>query len=297
MTNSLLVWKSVSHFVLGRVFRIWPALTVVLICCAALIGPWLTVLDVRAYFSRYAVYRYVVGNFLMAMPADLPGMFVENNLAGAVNAVLWTLPIEVAAYFALLLTTVLGLFRHRLLAAVVLLFIIVDPLLPRPILTSWMDPNPQLIFLPSCFAFGACLALFKHRVLLSPGLVLAGAAAACALHQTRFGPLSFFFSLFYALLYVSGLPLLRRIKLKSDYSYGTFLWGFVVQLIVAERYGDLGFLFNFGVSLAITLGLGILSWHWVERPAMRLGRRLAERWTGKEAVQALENATPSHLFP
>jgi peptidoglycan/LPS O-acetylase OafA/YrhL len=280
VTNSLLVRKSVSHYVIGRIFRIWPALAVVLLLTAFLIGPGLTSLPVRDYFSHYSVYHYVAGNLLMWMPVHLPGVFADNPLPALVNGALWTLPYEIAAYFALLLLAVLGVLRHRILCGLVLVLIVADPLLPHPLVVRWLEANPQFTYLPPCFALGAFVALCKDRLFVSPGIVAIAFAAFWVLRETAGGPLLYFFSLFVAVLYVSGLPWIRKIRLKSDISYGTFIWGFVIQQMVAGKFHDRGLPFNLGASLALALFMGFLSWHLIEKPAIRLGRRLADRWTG-----------------
>ena len=297
VTNSLLVRKSVSHYVIGRVFRIWPALTVVLLATAFVIGPGQTSLDPGDYFSRHLVYRYVAGNLLMWMPVHLPGVFEGNPLPALVNASLWTLSFEVAAYLALLLLAVLGVLRSRTLCGLLLLLLVADLLLPHPVVLRWLGSNPQCTYLPPCFALGAFVAIGKDRLFVSPGIALISFAAFWALRGTAGGPLLFFVSLFITLLYVSGLPWLRKIRLKSDISYGTFLWGFVIQQMVAGKFHDRGLPFTLGASLAVALCMGFLSWHLVEKPAIRLGRRLAERWTGSHPIATSAEAQTTDLTP
>ena len=57
----------------------------------------------------------------------------------------------------------------------------------------------------------------------------------------------------------------------GDMSYGTYLYGFLVQQIIAQMIGTLGAHWtNFLVSAPITLMLGFLSWRLVEKPAIAL---------------------------
>jgi len=141
------------------------------------------------------------------------------------------------------------------------------------------------------------MAICKDRLILSPGIVLIAITAFWVLRGTACGPLLFFCSLFITLLYFSGLPWIRKIRLKSDISYGTFVWGFVVQQIVAGKYHDRGLPFNLGVSLAIALGVGFLSWRLVEKPAIRIGRRLADRWTGGSPPEPPVGTRTTDLIP
>ena len=113
VTNSLLTRRSVSHYLCGRFFRIWPALIVVVLVTALGLGPWLSSLSAKEYFSRFAVPRYIAGNLLMSVQGGLPGVFAGNPLPSLVNGVLWTLPFEVGAYLALLFFAAVGLLREE----------------------------------------------------------------------------------------------------------------------------------------------------------------------------------------
>jgi peptidoglycan/LPS O-acetylase OafA/YrhL len=279
ITNSLLAKRSVSHFVIARIFRIWPALIVVLLATAFLIGPWMTSLDLSDYFSRHSVYRYVVGNSFLWLQGNLPGVFIDNPTPGLVNGSLWTLSYEAAAYGAVLILALLGAIRYRWLCAILLLLVVVDPVLPAPLLGRWLNPNPQCIYLPTCFAAGALLAVFKDRLSVSPILLLIAALLFWLLHKTSFGPLALFLSVCLTLLYVSALPWLVRIRPGSDLSYGTYLWGYPIQQVLAEKFAEMNFWVNLVISLGLALFLGFLSWHLIERPAIQLGRRIAAWWT------------------
>ena len=67
---------------------------------------------------------------------------------------------------------------------------------------------------------------------------------------------------------------------KHDLSYGIYLYGFFFQQLVvlwqSQRGWDLGFLGTLAVSAVLTTGAAYLSCIWVERPVMRLCRRIVE---------------------
>jgi peptidoglycan/LPS O-acetylase OafA/YrhL len=56
----------------------------------------------------------------------------------------------------------------------------------------------------------------------------------------------------------------------GDYSYGIYPWGFPSQQMVAALAPNLPFLLNSLCGFAIALLLAILSWKFIEKPALRL---------------------------
>ena len=68
-------------------------------------------------------------------------------------------------------------------------------------------------------------------------------------------------------------PLLSWARTHGDFSYGIYLWGFFVQQTLMA-------LFHFtlpelmATSIVVTYGCGALSWHLVEKRALRLKLRL-----------------------
>ena len=274
VTDSLVRKGSVSGFLLSRFLRVWPALAVLVTFTALAAGPLLTTWDRGDYFGSEATYRYVLHNLTLNTVDALPGVFTGNPDAGQVNGSLWTLRYEIAAYAWLLVLFATGIMRRRWLCTVLLVLVCADPLLTHPLLPTSRTGNPQIAYLPPCFALGACLALWKEHVVLRWEYLLLGGMGLALLHATRLGPLLFIFVLLFAALYFSATPLARRLLLPADISYGTYLWGFLVQQAVASQLADAGFVVNIFFSLLLTLILAWCSWHLVEKPALDWARRL-----------------------
>ena len=292
VTNSLLERKSVTGYVCGRVFRIWPAYIVILLFTAFIVGPLFTTLTPGEYFSQRAVYAYPVENILMLQTGTLPGVFSDNPLPNLVNGALWTLPYEVVAYQLLLLVFLLGIHRRFLLCTGLVLLILIDPLLPGSTLFPWSDPNPQFAYLPPCFAIGAYLALMRHRISFGWETIVSLIVAFLFLKSSRWGPLLFLITLFITLLYISGTRWMRRLRLPFDCSYGTFVWGFVIQQMMADKYADKGLVFNLVISLIAALAVGFLSWHYIEKPAIAMGRRVTGHLKAAK-INKLVSAAPA----
>ena len=136
VTNSLLRKKSIPAFLIARFLRIWPALIALLLITVFVVGPLCTNLKPAEYFTERDTYAYLWENFLMLTSRTLPGVFVSNPLSNQVNASIWTLPYEIAAYLGILLLYALRLINSRLIFSAITLLLLVDPLLPHSLLFS-----------------------------------------------------------------------------------------------------------------------------------------------------------------
>lgn len=294
VTNSLLQTRSISKFVISRFFRIWPGLITVVVITSLVLVPLVTELPMREYFARGETYRYIFDNVLLRLAYNLPGAFLHSPY-GAVNGSLWTLPLEVGIYLGLLAFFMVGVFRSPVLALTLCLLILVDPLTGNKLLFTWRMPNMHTDLLAPCFAIGAMLALLKERI--EVGLsVVSGLILMFLLFRSS--SYSFYFlyaALFSVILYLSGLPVLLKLKMRSDPSYGVYLWGFPLQQILQHFTPGQGTQFNQVVSLMITLAFGFASWHLVEKKGVALGKMLIERInasnTAKEKSQAIPPET------
>lgn len=292
VTDSLLRKKSVAGFIIGRIFRVWPALIALLVLTVFVVGPLFSHYASADFFTHRATYRYLRENLLLVTSSYLPGVFELNPHPRQINASLWTLSNEIGCYAALLVLFVFRITARWWLCAIVVAIAYLEPLLPHSLFFPGLDDNWQVRYLPSAFALGGLFALFKDRITLGPESIIVLGLLFFPLKSTLVGQHLFFATLFLALLYVSGLPAVRKIKLGADLSYGTYLWGFLVQQIVASQFAGLGFGFNLLTSLVLSLLLAFLSWHLVEKHAIALGHRWAEALR-RERAGSQASVTPA----
>lgn len=271
VTASLLRCKSLISFLGLRVLRIVPALAVETTLSAIIIGPIFTALPLAQYFADPKFYAYF-HNIIGDIHYELPGVFLHNPVPLAVNAQLWTVPYELWCYVILALLAVTTICFNRVLYLAFLVF--------AQIGFAWHDiyysdvhylhlRPPLLVF---CFLAGVGFYLWRDKVpfnrtafLLALTLCAAGMTTRCT-DALIVGPAA------YVACYL-GLMNPRRswIVSSGDYSYGMYLYGVVVQQSVAALGPPVQHWYlNILISLPIAFGVAFVSWHLVEKHALRL---------------------------
>ncbi|MFC1433041.1 acyltransferase family protein [Streptacidiphilus sp. N1-3] len=130
-----------------------------------------------------------------------------------------------------------------------------------------------IIYLTFAFLLGGCFQLFRDKIPVND--VLGVLSALVVLATFRWGMFTVVgYPAFAYLLIWLGLRLPKQVHWvgrKNDYSYGIYIYGFVVEQVLcmygASHWGAPRY---FGVSLALTAAVAFLSWHLVEKQAMRL---------------------------
>ncbi|MEO6928213.1 MAG: acyltransferase family protein, partial [Casimicrobiaceae bacterium] len=113
-------WDADPHatrFLMRRALRIFPALVVLVLLTALLLGPALTTLPLRDYFRNVSFRQYFY-NIALLMNYGLPGVFADARMPYAVNGSLWSLPVEFTLYLTLLLLGIARVPRFALVGLV-----------------------------------------------------------------------------------------------------------------------------------------------------------------------------------
>jgi peptidoglycan/LPS O-acetylase OafA/YrhL len=306
-------WSSqprLRPFLVKRGLRILPALTVTVLLSALVLGLLVSDRPALAYLQSPETLAYAPANVLAVasggllhgLAYDLPGVFAGNP-RGSVNGSLWTLPIEVQAYFLVALTGLVGL-QRRLMPAVAALgaagaaAAAAGALAGLPVLGAVLTAREEALQLLAIFSVGSLLFLHRERVPVRVDLAAAALAAWLAsmvvagAAEIVVGTLAIPYLVL--VLAFRSSSRLRWLTRPGDVSYGLYLLAFPVQQTLLHLLPGLARapLALFAAALPITYALSFASWRLVERPALRLkGVLLAPRRRAR-AAEAVAPAAP-----
>jgi len=259
-------------FMSARILRLVPALLVCLFLLAYVIGPTLSTLDLHSYFADKQPRRFVKWNLQFASRQYylLPGVFNSNPYKDVVNGSLWTIPAEMRMYVFLAIFGVLGFFRSRVAASVVLLgLFVVGTVAPwhLPLFEGWVKMSGY-------FGLGILAFLYKDEIPVRTDILLALAYLAFLSRAVWFFPVLLSLAITYFCFWFAYRLKLPNIERFGDPSYGTYLWGWPASQVFAQFVGS-GHAYGCALAAgAASLGLGYVSWHTIERPAMRLKKHV-----------------------
>lgn len=266
------------RFLQRRALRIWPALAVVTALSSLVLGPLLSHLSWPAYFASGETWAYLA-SAVFWIQQTLPGVFPDNPFARAVNGSLWTIPYEVGCYLGLLLCGRLGLLKR--LGPLLLVWLLAW--LTLGWIFSGPGPYPRIwsLELGCCFVAGVLLKHLRPLWLERIGPVLMSAALlAAGLHALgwTFPAVLLLMPLLTLAFGVRNWPVLRQIGRWGDFSYGLYIYAFPVQQCVVMLWGPEHPLPTLLLlSLLLSLGCAALSWHLIEKPALRYKPRAGAR--------------------
>ena len=280
--GSALRVQSLVMFAVFRALRIAPALITEVTLSALIVGPVLTVLPLRNYFSSPMLMEYFT-SLVGWIHFRLPGLFTANSIPEVVNSSLWTVGPELLCYVVLSLFIVTGSYkRPGVLVGIVIGYLTVCVAADQMPQVNFLDNRIPTRVLVLCFLFGNLLCVLRHRVPYSGLLTLiSGCVGAWGLHYASEVNVTLltYPALFLVVYFVNALGLTRLPKIPvtdyGDYSYGIYLFGFPVQQAVRMTQATPDPLVNFAIALPMTFGLAVLSWHYVEKPVLNLRKRFS----------------------
>lgn len=274
VTNSIISNPNAFQFLAKRAIRIFPALLVCLLVTVFIVGPIFTTLPLKKYFSSTGTWTYIKNNFfLFELQFRLTGVFSDHKYG--LNGSLWTLPYEVLCYIYLAISYGLGFLKNRTIANSVFIIIIAVSIIVPTYLPTFFSQNPDAHLLPACFALGGLFANnkgilridFYHFVIL---WLLSYVVKDSVGYQ-----FVFYVTLFYSAIFISSLSfVINKLKIPFDASYGVYIYGFMIQQCVNSVFPHIGVHGNQVVSAIIVIGIGTLSWYYIEKPCLEFGHRV-----------------------
>jgi peptidoglycan/LPS O-acetylase OafA/YrhL len=273
------------QFIWRRFLRIFPAYWAVLIITAFIVGPVVWVTSGRQlsdFFvqSPQGPFAYVLGNLdLNQRQWGIFDIYASTPWGAVFNGSLWTLAYEWGAYlivFGLILFGVMQ--KARILIPILTAFYFLAELSHQIVPGSAAQIIPYFadhfrVNLTLIFLFGACLAVYAKFVVVDWRIgILSIATVSTSLLYGGWTIVGYPALAYFVLWFSLALPkTFQWIGQKNDYSYGTYIYGFLVQQTTAYLgWHNWGYIPWTLASTAITLCCAWLSWHLIEKRAMAL---------------------------
>lgn len=285
------------EYFVARVLRIFPGLWVCLIVVAFVIAPIGVAIQggspAKLLLSPAPI-EYVLNNAVLNVyHASIDGTPRNVPFPGVWDGVLWTLIFEFFCYIAIAIAGVAGLLKRRWPAPVVFaVFLVAAALASYPI--GAVENIVQMITrFALVFAAGALLHQFQDMVPARWSLVAlsAGIVVAAGLFVPNYRVLAAI-PLAYAVVVSGALIHNERLRLRTDLSYGVYIYAWPMQqLLVICGLGLLHPLLFTVVAAAATLPLAAMSWFLVEKRALSLKARFKRR--RRESGSVVAEAQPA----
>jgi peptidoglycan/LPS O-acetylase OafA/YrhL len=292
VAQSYLHHHSLRAYVIARALRIYPALLIATLFTIIVAG-LSTTLRFTDYLGNRDTLEYLWRTSTGYESSHrLPEVFVANPYPREPNGSLWTLPVELRLYVAIGLMGVAGILQRRRIAAILTVAAILL-LVYSPWPFSFLVDSVLVRKLAIIFACGALASLWRDIVPLSIPIAIVALAIYLLL------PLGFTRAVVtlplitYATLVAAFHPRLRirRLARGGDISYGLYVYAFPVQQLFLFRWPGLGSWQLFAIVTPLIAGIALLSWRWIERPALALKSRLDDS-TPKILAPHLPGALP-----
>ena len=261
----------ISRFFVARLLRIFPGLTVCTILLVAL-GTVISECNFSTYLADARVWKFVAKTIaLTTAAAPLPDVFAHNPHPIVINASLWTLKFEVVCYVLLGILAIFKLFDSKKLAVVLPVSWLVAGLFLLYRSGGYPDSLEQFARFWLSFSFGVGLFAFRTHVRVSWAIGLVAAGVVWIVLGTGLERILAPIAAGYVALLLGRLPLgpIRRFTNRVDLSYGVYIFGWPVSQTLIVFMPHISAAALILETSTIAIALAILSWHCVERPALR----------------------------
>jgi peptidoglycan/LPS O-acetylase OafA/YrhL len=267
--------RGIAAFIAARVLRIFPAFLVCLLC-AILLGAFVTSVPFGDYWRNADTWRYFYANALLQNFNALPGVFTNNPNGSGVNGSIWTIPLEVGMYGATLLFGVLQAWRNRWRALLAVIAMIAWCLLWPSWFVFFPHEGHSTAYLVACYMLGTLWAVWRidqrTTVLFATCAALIFVASFVAQANLDVARIFAVVAIALTALFVGRLrfPALGWATRFGDLSYGVFLYSSLIQQVLIWAYPRIMLAELLLASVALSAAAALLSWHLVEKRALRL---------------------------
>jgi peptidoglycan/LPS O-acetylase OafA/YrhL len=295
ITSSWLRDPQLRDYLVARALRILPGLYVCLIVTAFVFAPLSLVIQggpaLKLLLSS-APFEYVLknGTLVAVLQFDVGGTPLKIPNAGIWNASLWSLIWEVLCYLAVAAIGLVGLANRRWVPPAILALAVVVALTLPPLTFPGIWTIPQLAARSAImFSAGSLIYQWRDKIPARWSLVAASVVIVLASSLLPDYRVVGAVPLAYAVIVSGSLIKKKRLTLRTDLSYGTYIYAFPTQQLLAVcGLASLNPFLFFGIATTAILPLAAFSWFLVEKPAMALKSRLKRKWSAPAVVDAAD---------
>ncbi len=292
ITHSWIRRPMLKEFLRNRVLRIVPGYAACILISALVIVPLFA--GVQHTTSGHAGWFPTAWGILTLDKYEPAGVFPHNPFPGEFNGSLWSIHFEFLCYLLVGALGVAGMLRRRFVA--VLLFVLLplfvaDRVLYHPIHwpgclkyypTYLIGDFGLLIFSTAFFLAGSTFRIYLRHIPRSRWLAgVAVLVAACSLLFPGAPVLAAMFAGTYLILYVafSRTLQLHNAARFGDFSYGTYLYAFIIQQLLVSVWPGVTPMQLFLAAAPLALLAGAASWFTTERRFLRAKHKTAPATT------------------
>lgn len=272
VVQSFVSRERLKYFVAARALRIYPGL-VTAVVYSVILASFATEWPLRLFFRDHQTRRFLIHNS-MAYPIEfyLPGTFEHSPLHGGVNGSLWTLPLEIQMYIVVAVFGLLGIFRMKEIYNGVFAIIVILMASVKPEALPLIAQHPEAPRLALAFLCGAFLYMNRDRIRISIPWALFFIAFIVWGH-TRIPNIRMLYIpavayIVFVLGYHPKLYFAPYTRL-GDYSYGLYIYAFPTQQLISYYHQGIKEYQLFALAFPCILVAAVLSWHFIEKPALR----------------------------
>jgi hypothetical protein len=159
-------------------------------------------------------------------------VFDKNHLSGPVNGSLWTLPAEAKCYLLVLIFGLSGIIKNTytlfaVFAIFTFLYLTNNSYFIKPFYIA--EAAKEVLF----FFAGAVSYKLRDYIIVDYKIAVALIISCFILQRTVVFIPVFYVTLCYGVTAAGASMVFKKACLPGDYSYGTYIYGFLVQQIIA----------------------------------------------------------------
>jgi peptidoglycan/LPS O-acetylase OafA/YrhL len=270
----------VAYF-LKRVLRIFPGFIVASLVCLLIIAPLGALTD--SYYSEISIKSALWDLIRLQTPHAPP--YALGTHTGSINGAMWSISFEFRCYMYVIAFGLLGLPKRRYLwllgglgiAALFMVMEISQHIGFNPVIAGRLPLSNGLNLINarlSMFFFsGGIFYLYREKIPLKGvnALVACGLLLLAMNYQLTaeiaVASAGAYILFYFALMPIRRFGIFQRIP---DVSYGLYLYGWPIQLLVLWKFPMLDGWAVFAISTLFGLLAGLVSWYLIEKPFIKL---------------------------